>query len=163
MSAVGAYILSVVGIVFLGVLVDVIMPEGSMNKFVKGMFSLVALFVIVSPLKLLFDKNFDIGNVFYDNASITIDQDFLDATNKQIKKKLENAVVVSLKDDGYDEVSVEVCCFVLNGELQIEKVVVDISKMVINSDLQHINKYTQIKALVSKYLNVEESDVIINE
>ena len=45
-----SYILSIVGIVFLGVLVDVIMPDGEMNKYVKGVFSIIALCVIINPL-----------------------------------------------------------------------------------------------------------------
>ena len=41
--------------------------------------------------------------------------------------------------------------------------VFDISKMVINANMAHINKYTEIKGVITKNLNVEESDVIINE
>ena len=45
------YVLSVIGVVFLGVLVDGIMPDGEMNKYVKGMFSLIALCVLLSAVK----------------------------------------------------------------------------------------------------------------
>ena len=50
-----------------------------------------------------------------------------------------------------------------NSGLEIKKVILDISKMVINTNLPHINKYTEIKNVVTDYLNVEESDVVINE
>ena len=44
MTGITQYVVSIIGIVFLGVLVDVIMPDGEMNKFIKGMFSLLAMF-----------------------------------------------------------------------------------------------------------------------
>ncbi len=160
---VSSYILSIIGIVFLGVLVDVIMPEGEMNKFIKGAFSLIALFVIVSPVQKLFKSNFDIGDVFYNQSSIQTDSDFLEATAKQMKLELENTLKVKLKDAGFDKVEVEIMCDLSNNVLDIKKVYIDISKMVINTNLVHINKYTEIKNVTINFLNVEESDVVINE
>ena len=75
-----------VGIVLLGVLIDVIMPDGEMNKYIKGVFSLLALFIIISPVQKLFNNNFDLNNIFYDSRAVETDSDFLDATKKQIKK-----------------------------------------------------------------------------
>jgi stage III sporulation protein AF len=158
-----AYILGVVGVVFLGVLVDVVMPEGEMNKYIKGMFGIVALFVIVSPVQKLFDKDFNIEDVFYDTTATQIDTDFLEATNKQIKTQLENTLIVKLSNSGFDEVIVEIECNLSETEFKVEKVYVDISNMVINQNMAHINKYVEIKNIVTEFLNVEESDVIINE
>lgn len=156
------YILSIVGIVFLGVLVDVIMPEGEMNKYIKGMFGIIALFVIVSPVQKLFDKNFDINDVFETNAT-TIDKDFLDATNKQIQIQLQNTLEANLENNGFSNIHVEIQYNMSSMSFEVEKVYLDISKMVINQNLVHINKYTEIKNIVTQFLNVEESDVVINE
>lgn len=158
-----SYILSIVGVVFLGVLIDVIMPDGEMNKYVKGVFSIIALCVILSPIPKLFKKDFDIGNLFYDSAAVQVDADFLEATNKQLKNQFENALVAKLKDAGFDCIKVEILCDMSNYNFEIKKVIIDISKMVINANLPHINKYTEIKDITTKYLNVEESDIVINE
>ena len=158
-----SYILSVVGIVFLGVLVDLIMPDGEMNKFVKGAFALIAVFVIISPVQKLFKSNFDIGEVFYNEQAIQTDADFLEATTKQMKAELEMMLKVKLKDAGFDNVNVEISCEMSNNVLKIKKVEIDISKMVINTNMVHINKYTEIKNVATNFLNVEESDVVINE
>ena len=163
MSSISSYILSIVGIVFLGVLVDVVMPDGEMNKYVKGIFSLVALFVIISPIQTVLSGKTDLSEVFYDTSAIEIDSDFLEATNKQIKKQLENTLLAKLKNAGFDDVEVEILCDMSNNQFEVKKVVLDISKMVINSDVEHINKYTEVRAIVLECLNVEESDVIINE
>ena len=157
------YVLSVIGVVFLGVLVDVIMPDGEMNKYVKGMFSLIALCVLLSPVKKIFNKNYSFDSLVYDSSAIQIDYDFIESTNKQIKQQLERSLEAKLCDAGFDNTKVEILCDLSNNKLQIKKVVVDISKMVINANMAHINKYTEIKGVITKNLNVEESDVIINE
>ena len=158
-----SYVLSIVGVVFLGVLVDVIMPDGEMNKYVKGVFSMLALFVIISPVQKLFNKDFSLENMFYDNTSIAVDSDFLEATTKQMKKQCESVLNARLKDAGFDDVDVEILAEMSNYEFQIKKVIIDISKMVIIDDGEHINKYAEIKAIVLENFDVEESDVIINE
>ena len=158
-----SYVLSIVGVVFLGVLVDVIMPDGEMNKYVKGVFSMLALFVIMSPVQKLFNKDFSLENMFYDNTSIAVDSDFLEATTKQMKKQCESVLIARLKDAGFDGVDVEILAEMSNYEFQIKKVIIDISKMVIIDDGEHINKYAEIKAVVLENFDVEESDVIINE
>ena len=157
------YILSIVGIVFLGVLIDIILPDGEINKFVKGAFSLIALLVIISPVQKLFNTNDNIDDVFYNQSAIKTDSDFLEATTKQLKSQLEITLKVKLKDAGFDNVSVEILCDMSENVFQIKKVIIDISKMVINANIPHINKYVEIKNVVIEYLNVEESDVIINE
>ena len=50
-----------------------------------------------------------------------------------------------------------------NYNFVIKKVMIDISNMVINANIPHINKYTEIKQVAVNYLNVEESDIVINE
>ena len=158
-----SYILSIVGIVFLGVLVDVIMPDGEMNKYVKGVFSIIALCVILSPIPKFFNNDFDVGNLFYDSTAISVDADFLDATNKQIKEQYENTLEVKFKDAGFDNVKVEILYDVSNYNFSVKKVMIDISNIVINTNIPHINKYTELVDITKKYLNVEESDIVINE
>lgn len=157
------YILSVVGIVFLGVLVDVIMPEGVMNKYIKGMFSVVALFVIVSPVANIINSNINIKDVFYNSSVTVVDKDFIIATNNQIKKQIESTLQTNLLNNGFENIIVELECDLSAEQFTIKKVKLDISKMVINPNMPHINKYTDIKKIVIDFIEVKESDVVINE
>ncbi|MBR4124141.1 MAG: stage III sporulation protein AF [Clostridia bacterium] len=160
---VSSYILSIVGVVLLGVLIDVIMPDGEMNKYIKGVFSLLALFIIVSPVQKLFNNNFDLNNIFYDSKAVETDSDFLDATNKQIKNQLERSLIVRYKNAGFENIKVEIKCDMSNNVSVIKKVIIDISNLVMSEDLSHINKYTEIKKVAMDFLNLEESDVEVNE
>jgi len=163
MEGITAYILSIVGIVFVGVLIDIIMPDGKMNNFVKGVFGLVVLLVIITPIQKVFNPNFSLENFFYDTTATTIDNDFIEATNKQIKKELENTLVAKLEKADFSNCIVTIDCNLSANEMEIKKVYIDISKMVINANMVHINKYNEIKEVAKNYLNVEESDVVINE
>ena len=158
-----AYILSVIGIVFLGVLVDVIMPEGMMNKYIKGMFGIVSLFVIISPIAKIINSDIKIEDVFYNSSATVVDKDFLEATNKQIKKQLEITIETNLLNAGFENTIVEIECNLSAEQFAIKKVIIDISKMVINQNMTHINKYTEIKRVVTNLVNVEEDNVVINE
>ena len=96
--------------VFLGVLLDVVLPEGDMNKFVKGVFAIIALFVIVSPVQKIFDADFRAEDLFYNTTAGQIDKDFLNATNQQIKTQLEKTMVARLVDKGFENCVVEIEC-----------------------------------------------------
>ena len=57
------WIISVVGVILLSVLTDVLRPEGQMNKYVKGIFSILLIFVIIAPLADFIRKDIEIGDL----------------------------------------------------------------------------------------------------
>ncbi len=54
------WILSVVGVIALGVLVDILLPSGKMAKYVRGAFSLLVVLVISSILPIIANADFQI-------------------------------------------------------------------------------------------------------
>ena len=72
-------------------------------------------------------------------------------------------MVARLVDKGFENCVVEIECDLSSESFKVEKVCVDISKMVINSGVVHINKYTEITELVTEFFDLEECDVILNE
>lgn len=59
-----AWLLSIVGVVAMGVLLEILLGEGQTAKYIKGVFALAVVLVIVAPLPKFFDKNFDFDSVF---------------------------------------------------------------------------------------------------
>ena len=45
-----AWMTAIAGVIALGVLLEILLPEGQTGKYVKGAFSLLVIFVVVSPL-----------------------------------------------------------------------------------------------------------------
>ena len=50
------YVLSVLGIVVAGILIDVIIPNGSINKYVKSIYSIFVVAVLINPIFKLVSK-----------------------------------------------------------------------------------------------------------
>ena len=50
------YILSVLGIVIAGVFMDVILPSGTIAKYIKGIYSIFVVVVLVNPIMKLMTK-----------------------------------------------------------------------------------------------------------
>jgi len=60
----GIWIISVTGIVALTLLVDIILPEGESNKYIKAVMSILTTFVLIQPLPGVLSENFDVGEYF---------------------------------------------------------------------------------------------------
>ena len=116
-----AWVLSIVGIVSIGVLLDIIIPEGEINKYIKGIFSIVTICVIIAPLPKIIDKNFDITDYFGTESSIAVDERFVEEVNG------ERVAETMLKSNGIDGVKVEIIVRSYDT-LDIESVKVSVDK-----------------------------------
>lgn len=96
------WIMSVVGVIVLSVLVEVLMPEGQLNKYVKGIFSVITLYVIISPLPDIISGKFDFSNSINEGAVIfELDEDFLNDIVSNPFSARETALENYLAECGY--------------------------------------------------------------
>ena len=59
-----AWILSIIGVVFLGVLFDVICPGGKTNSFIKSIFSIIFMYVVMTPIiRLVSDETIELNSI----------------------------------------------------------------------------------------------------
>ena len=54
-----AYILAILGVVVVGILVDIIIPSGKINKFIKSIYSIFVVMVILNPIIKFFNNHSD--------------------------------------------------------------------------------------------------------
>lgn len=90
-----AWLLGIVGVVSLGVLIEIIMPEGEHSKYIKGIFSIIVVFVIVSPFPKLMTT--DGVNDFFSNESVQIEMD--ENSYESIKTEYHNKI-----NDDFDKI-----------------------------------------------------------
>lgn len=98
-----AWLLGIVGVVSLGVLIEIIMPEGEHSKYIKGIFSLIVIFVIVSPFpKLLKGDNID---KFFKNDSvqIEIDENSYESIKNSYRQKVNENFDKALESEGFKD------------------------------------------------------------
>ena len=92
------WITSIVGVVTLGVLLDIIVPEGEINKYIKAVFALVTVLVIVAPLPRLIEADFDIGNLFNEPGEMQTDESFLQQVDWQIRAQNQERLALAFQD-----------------------------------------------------------------
>ena len=144
------WILGVVGVVFLGVLLDLVYPNGKTNKFCKGIFAIFALLIMINPIRSL--TNFD--NVKFENVYVdSIHVLKSDALINQIKLNLSSQVITG--------VDVEIESNMLGNEYIIDNIYVDITNIVLSENLENINKYEVITSEIEKVTEIDKSRIII--
>ena len=62
MGVISAWVLSVAGISMLAVLIDLILPTGQTKKYIKGVFALIVVVVVITPIFDLFKSTSDTTN-----------------------------------------------------------------------------------------------------
>ena len=147
------WILSIVGIVFMGIVIDIISPHGKTNKFIKGIFSIFMLFTFLSPIKSIINK---FSNATFNENEIELDNNFL--SNINIAKNESNQIIIQnrLNAIGVEGVIVTICSNVYKFDYQIEKIYVDTSNIVLSENISHINKYEVITNTILELINIEK-------
>lgn len=97
--------MSIVGVVAIGVLLDILLPSGEINKYIKGVFGIVVVFVIIIPLPKLVKGDFI--NFFDASQDIKIDEGYYSDSLKRRNEEREKATLNYLKTV-YDVKSIDI-------------------------------------------------------
>ena len=90
------WILNIVGMVFIGVMLEIILPSGKTNGFIKSIFAIFLLYTIISPLPQLFNSELNLNT----NATV-IDDNFIISLNLEKVSALENSIFEMLAQNGF--------------------------------------------------------------
>ncbi len=149
-----AWILSIVGIVFVGIIFDMISPEGKLSTFIKSIFAIITLFVIVSPIPKLLQKkwNWDWNFEWSDEYLQSVTTGKVLYYQDQIRQNLENM--------GYQQVDVLIEWNQENSTQNMEKIYIDFTKYVLNGGDKHKIEYEKIEEMIVKLINIEKENII---
>lgn len=161
MNGISSWIMAVAGICVIGVLVDLILPNGQTKKYIKGIFAFIVVLVIISPLPSILKKEFTIEDIFEEN-SIVIQEDFIYQVNKNRLETLENMIVSDLEEKGIHNISIIISANIFTSEMKIDTVFVDLSQIVINENIEHIDINELVVNSILKYIQIEKSQIIFN-
>lgn len=159
-SQFSSWVLSIVGVVLIIVIVEIILPKGQTSKFIKSILAIFTIFVMVSPLVNFKNTNY-IEKIFNKN-NVVVDGEFLKSINEEKLKEYKNTIIKVLEDNGYKNIKLKFNADI-NKELKINKIYVDISKIVLDKNLEHIDKYTNIIAIIKSIIEIKGENIIFNE
>ena len=141
------WVLSVTAVVCLTVLLDIIMPDGQMKKYVKGIVSIIVIFVIVTPLASLAVGKFDLTK-----GNITIDSDMLESLESTSDRYREIQLESMLSEDG---ITADIKIVSENGKKKVEVI---IKNEVLSENEMNILKQ-KVSKTVAEFLDIDDSDV----
>ena len=119
------WLIGIVGVVSLGVLIEVLLPEGENSKYIRGIFSIIVIFVIISPLPKLAKGDY-INGFTSQKQEISIDEEYYISVKSDIQAKVEDNLKQKLEKSGYNDLSFDIQ-FDEEYVFMINKVVVDSS------------------------------------
>ncbi len=151
----GAWLLKITGVIALSTLSSLLIPNGQTKKYVKGIFALITLFVLVSPLPKLLKSDFSgFPNAFDTASELEIDETFLYGVATNAYKTQERNIEKFLKENGI-EAKVK---FVVKSETssEIDYVNVILSDMSFERDKSNSIDIGALKSEISKFSGVPE-------
>ena len=153
------WIMSIVIIATVGVLIDVIIPEGEMDKYIKGIFSILVIFVIISPLPALLKKDWNLELESIGSDKVSVDNDFIESLKEDEYETVREELIQDLNNE-YKECEVTV---VRDSFGEIVFVIVDFTKNGISENNTNKINVDSVKKTVCDFLDVRLEQVIIYE
>ena len=140
-----SWLLSIAGIILLSALCEFILPEGQINKYIRAIFSFFTIFVIISPLPKLLNKEIDLS--FLSNYDITLQEDFLDEFNISMLYAIEKDLEKDLEDRGFKNIKFTFAVDEENGK--VDEVKVDLREL---EFLEKVMNKKEVKEICEKLI-----------
>lgn len=154
------YILSILGIVVAGIFIDIIVPDGSINKYVKSIYSIFVVAVILNPLVKFLAKK-DVYTLQYDDYQVN--EKLMAYIQNQQVKQMENKIKTQLESEGFKNLDIKINFSTNSDELTLISCEINLKNLSIDADKQHINKYEFITGVVKENTNLLDEVILFYE
>ena len=158
---IGIWLVSVIGITFLGCFLKTITPDGKTGKAASFVLSLIIALSIINPLLSL-------ANVDYDKSEVSVSEA---AVNEQIneisvnfaKKYYFNEIKNELKRNKILITKANIDCYEKDGSYYLEKITIDKKNLEYPDDLTNIDISSLIADIINKKYSIDKKDIVIYE
>ena len=155
-----SYILSILGIVVAGIIIDIILPSGTISKYIKSIYSIFVVTVLLMPLINFLNKSngFKLNYTDYE-----LQDNLINYISTKRVDNLELNIEEHLLNEGFNSIDIELSFSMENNEIVYKNCKVNLKNLEISADKQHINKYEFIKEVVTEFTNLNSEEIIFNE
>ncbi len=145
------WILSIVGMVLTVTLAEIMLPEGQTAKYVKGVISLMVVYVVLLPIPTLLHTKFDVKGFFnFSSASYESDPAFIQIIKEDKQSVLSESLTAVFREKGLNSAGVKV----ILGESE------NVRMVFLSAEKADLSKAFD---LTLSYLGVKEDKIVINE
>ena len=143
-------LVSMVCLVFFSVVVDVILPKNTTNKFIKSIFGCMMVLVLIVPI-----KDF-VSSVFssHDNVSIVY------LINQSRVDSMTDSIYLVLSQNGIEGVRVEIDINMYEFDSAVSSVGVYLDDLVLKDNDEHIHISDEILKHIQSILEVDKDKVV---
>ena len=163
LNEISSWIISIAGIICISVIVELILPEGQMNRYIKGIFSFIIILVIILPIPKLLNSNIDFSKIFnYDN-NLIVDEDYLYQLNLNKVNSYKEDIEKEIENSGYKNVSIYINCNIFENKMEFKSITVDLTSLVITENAEHkdITKIKQdITKIILSFIQLDEEEIL---
>lgn len=143
--------------------ISIILPIGKLSSYIKYVFAIILIPIVIEPVLMIKNNNFDFNTVF-NETEVQVQNDYLDYISEQKINEYNSRLNVLLNNLGILGAKVDLLYDIdENYIIHIKKVCIDLTNSVINSDKEHIDIIETIKTAYSEYLHIDKDEVIIYE
>lgn len=162
---ISSWVMSIAGVICLSVLIELIMPDGQMNRYIKNIFSFIIVLVIILPLPKLMQKEYQYENIFGMQESIKIDDDYLYQINLDKLNNIKSNIEKDAYKYGYKNVYVYLNSDIFDNQMKVKSISVDLESLVIlqnaeHNDISKIRKH--ITKIIKNYVDIDEEVIYYN-
>ncbi len=166
LSTLSGWIISIAGIICISVIIELVLPDGQMNKYIKGILSFIIVLVIILPLPKLLKTEINLDNMFEYGQNIKVDEDYLYQLNLNKINVVKEDIETKIFNRGYKNVSVYISANIFQSQMQFKSINVDLSELVISENAEH-NDIMKIKKditnIIKSYVNISEEAILYDQ
>lgn len=151
------YILSIISVILLTGAAGIVLPEGKTGKFVKSIFSVATLVVILTPLIRMKDSS---APVFDDDFVFEYDENYLEFIDYKESEYRSGVIEEMLEENGY-ETLVQLYYERAENQFKITKVLIFLKNSGISEQDEHIYISSDMIQAVAEYCGVGTDKVIV--
>lgn len=154
------YILTILGIVLAGILIDIIVPTGKINKYIKSIFAIFVVAVILMPVVKFIAKSDEITINYTDYE---IEQNLMDYIFSSRVTAYENEIIEVLENNGLSNIDIKINYSINSNELSLNSCEVNLKNMTSSNIDSHNNRYEFIAETIKEITNLTDEVIIFYE
>ena len=157
MSIFISWILSILGIVIIGTLLDILLSEKKIGKQIRSVLASLVVLIIISPLPILING---LRSCEFDFGVIELDEGFIEYANSRKVASLERGLERALANEGFENVKAEIVAQI-DVNVRISFVTLDLTEMVLSSGVLNINRIERVRNLAAELLFIDRGQILI--
>lgn len=154
------YILTILGIVLAGILIDIIVPTGKINKYIKSIFAIFVVAVILMPVVKFIAKSDEITINYTDYE---IEQNLMNYIFSSRVTAYENEIIEVLENNGLSNIDIKINYSINSNELSLNSCEVNLKNMTSSNIDSHNNRYEFIAETIKEITNLTDEVIIFYE